>query len=171
LLLIEHTLSLLHSNEVNIDRAADIIADAVSNQGPTVDAALAQQAKHASPAQAAELIRQAWAESVRGVVVAEPVPGDVETMQRRHRTRARLAAGPIQQFVAGRLGHLELFAFTMTAEQPALRVTVANMLSASAGKRADMTDALQQAIEIERVLAQLHALRMQQASAPKEPES
>jgi len=168
LLMTEHCLSLLDSMEVTIDRAADIIADAVASQGPTVDRELVLRARGLSPAEAAELVRTSWYESARNVVAAEPVPSDVATLDRRHRSRKALAIGPIQSFVASRLGHMELFAFLVSAEQPGLRVTLSSLLTASSDRRAQMTDALQQAIEIERVMAQLHSLRMQQTAATME---
>lgn len=165
LVLIDHCLGLMRTDEMNIDRAALIIADAVANQGPAEHRDQTTQVAPGTPSEAAEHVRQAWAASVRGVVVSEPVPGDVMSMERKNRTRKRLANGPIQTFVANRIGFLELFAFTLTAEQPALRVTVSNMLSASSEDRAAMTDALQQAIEVELLLSKLHVLRIQEASA------
>jgi len=160
LTLIHHCLSLLPSTEGEIDRAADIIADAVARQVPSDMPDLVQQAAHATPADAAELIRQAWADAMRSVVVAEPVPGDIQSIERRHRSRKHLAAGPIQSFLASRIGHLELFAFAITAEQPSLRVTVKSVLETAEAKRAHMPDVLQQAIEVEKAIAQLHGLRM-----------
>jgi hypothetical protein len=165
-MLIQHSLSLLPSTDGDIDRASDIVADAVAQQGPADQHDLAQQAAMAAPSAAAELVRQSWAEAMRGVVSAEPVPGDLEFIERRHRTRKQLAQGPIQSFVASRIGHLELFAFAVTAEQPALRVTVTNMLAESTANRASMPDALQQAIEVERALSKLHALRMRERAEP-----
>ena len=160
--LLEHCLSYMPSAEGDVDRAGAIVADAVARQGPALQPDLAQQAAHASPAEAAELIRQAWANAMRGVVSAEPVPGDLEFIEKRHRTRRQLARGPLQSYLANRIGHAELLAFAVTAEQPVLRVMVSEMLAASGAKRAPMPDALMQAIEVENLMAALNGLRMRE---------
>lgn len=163
-MLIAHALELMPLTEADVDHAADIISDAVARQGPTADDALMQQVSRMSPADAAEMIRKAWADSLRGVVASEPVPGDLATLERRHRMRRMLVKGPIQAYVANRIGHLDLFAFAVAAEQPALRVTVAELLDQSATNRARLANALQQAIEVETTIAKLHALRMRDRS-------
>ena len=103
----------------------------------------------------AQGLLKAWRDRAALVRVSDPVPGDLNELQRRHAVRLRLTQGSLQRFVATQVGLLELMTYLAVAEQPGLREPLADLLAESARRRAGMTHVLEQAVDVERAIARL----------------
>jgi hypothetical protein len=74
--------------------------------------------------------------------------------------RRQLNDGPMQRFVADQIAILEYLAYIASAEQPAARTDVTNVLVASEQGRQAADHVLEQAIDVERTVAAIWAIRM-----------
>ncbi len=120
----------------------------------------------ASPEEAAAGLVSAWEDVARSVASAAAPGDDPGELEHRRLMRHRLADGPLQSFVAAQLSILDLIAFVTRAEQPAQRDAIQRMLSSNGADRASLDHVLEQAVAVERAIAQVWKVRISIEEAP-----
>jgi len=114
---------------------------------------------------AAALAEAWWEQAARDGYLAAPggMPAEPADIERRRATRARVAQGPLQRFVAAQITVLDLMAFTAASARPSLAPHARGLLDESARRRREAADVLAQAIEAERAMGRLWSLQFAQA--------
>ena len=153
--LVEHALSLQRLGPGRIDQQTAAVVESYLNR----QAAMRPRGSSSDTAGTAHGVAQgllkAWRDRAALARVADPVPGDLNELQRRHAARLRLTQGSLQRFVATQVGLLEMMTYLAVAEQLGLREPLADLLAESARRRAGMTHVLAQAVDVERAIARL----------------
>jgi hypothetical protein len=155
-----HALDLRPESRSPVDQLVDALTDSYLHRLAAVQRDIAPTVAPRSPAEAAEMLVQAWRERAQVTMASNPVPADLGGIQQRLAVRMQLAEGPIQRFVARQLGVLDLVAYITVAEQPALREAVVQLLGESMRRRARLHDVLEQSVEVERTIVSLWKLRL-----------
>jgi hypothetical protein len=155
-----HALDLRPESRSPVDQLVDALTDSYLHRLAAVQRDIAPTVAPRSPAEAAEMLVQAWRERAQVTMASNPVPADLGGIQQRLAVRMQLAEGPIQRFVAWQLGVLDLVAYITVAEQPALREAVVQLLGESMRRRARLHDVLEQSVEVERTIVSLWKLRL-----------
>jgi hypothetical protein len=160
LALVDHVLDLRDGARRELDQSAAALTDSYTRRLAAIQREPSALVAPDDPAEAAQLLAQAWLERAGVTLASNPVPADVGGIQQRLAIRLKLAEGPIQRFVAHQLGILDLLAYITVAEQPALREPVLSLLHDSARRRMAMHDILEQSLDVERTIASLWKLRI-----------
>jgi hypothetical protein len=160
LALVRHALALQPLGVSSVDAAEALLVDSFIGRSRNISrtplpAILPDEAIGASA-----LLRDAWQRLAAMLISTHPTPDDLAGLARRHDVRRHLAQGPVQQFVAAQVAILELHAYVTTAERPAVRSAVAEMLRVSALTRDSAASVLDQSLEAESATAELWRLRM-----------
>ena len=113
-----------------------------------------------TPQQAAALLVDAWQERASALVARNPAPDDMAGLRRRRATRRRLCDSPIHFMVAEQITILDLLTYVTVAEQPRVRDAAVGILSEASRIRGEQGHVLSQAIEVERAVSIVWALRM-----------
>lgn len=161
LALVLHALDLRPEARSGMDQLVDALTDSFLHRLAAVQRDVAPAVAPRSPAEAGELLVQAWRERAQVTLASNPVPTDLGGIQQRLDVRMELAEGPIQRFVAHQLGVLDLLAYIAVAQQPALRDSVVLLISESMQRRARLHSVLEQSLEVERTIVMLWKLRLQ----------
>jgi hypothetical protein len=161
LALARHALRLRPSRGVALDQATVSIREAYSRhlRGLRPGASLPPPASEEAE-DLASAVRLRWLEYAATLMVALPVPDSLAGLERMHRTRLRLAEGPIQRFVAEQVGVLELLAYVTVAEQPVLGPAVRQVVGDALAARRDLPGVLAQALSAEQAMSRVWSMRM-----------
>jgi hypothetical protein len=163
LALVEHALDLLGPASFEFDERLDAVIEAYGRRRTALDPGASSATGIATPREAAEALAETWRRRCVGAsgdaADQGPQRGIVD-LQRRHVTRLRLVAGPIQAFVAAQLAVLDLMAYAAVVEQPARASSSAGILAESARRRSRSAHALEQAIEAERAMGRIWRLQI-----------
>lgn len=164
--LVEHRLELGAQDDSDIDLLTIDLTESYVRRLQRVSRGSALMSTPPSSAgDAAEELRSVWNRYASVLIATAPTPADLPSLARRHEVRARLARGPVQQFIAGQVGVLEILSYVTTAEKPPMRDTVMILLNESAAKRDRALYSLDQAIEAELAMARVWGVRMGRAPA------
>ena len=160
LALVDHVLSLRRDGERPIEIRSQLLRESYLNREAALHGQLRPTLRARSSQQAAQRLAEAYRDRAIAVIVAEPVPGDLSALTRRDAIRRRLAAGPIQRFVAAQLAVLDLLAYITTAEQPDQALAGRDLLTVAAQRRARLGHVLAQAADVERTILAFWRLRI-----------
>lgn len=160
LALLDHALSLRPAAENVIDEMAQLLTESYAERVSAHRQEFALALALRSPQEAAEYLAEVWQEQASTLMAADPLPDDLDGLQRRRGMRRRLAEGPIQLLIADQLTVLDYLTYVTVAEQPGLRNAAAALLADAADRRTEAGHVFQQAIEAERAAGGMWALRM-----------
>jgi len=160
LALVEHARSLRPGGRSVIDDVAVILTECFAERASLLRSEPAARAGLRTPQQAAALLADAWQERASALVARNPAPDDMAGLRRRRATRRRLCTSPIHFMVAEQIAILDLLTYVTVAEQPRVREAAMRILSDGGRIRAEQTHVLAQAIEAERAVSIVWALRM-----------
>jgi hypothetical protein len=161
LALVGHALELRPAGASVIDQGREVLIDSYLGRLAALRDEIAPSAAPATPRGAVSLLVGAWVDQAEAMTSAGPaVPADVPALRQRQIYRQRLAEGPLQHFVAGQLGVLDLMTFVTVAEQPGAREIAEAILARSAEARQGLTHVLAQSVEVERTIARMWRLRL-----------
>jgi hypothetical protein len=160
LALLHHALSLHPAADSVVDDFAQFLIESFAERITAQRQDLALSLALRAPQHAAAELAEVWRERAGALVASRPLPDDLSGLQRRRAMRHRLAEGPIQMLVAEQLTVLDYLTYVTVAEQPGLREAAQGVLTESAEARAESGHVLQQAIEAERAVSRMWALRM-----------
>jgi hypothetical protein len=160
LALLHHALSLHPAAGSIVDGLAQLLIESYAGRISAQQQEFALALTLRTPQDAAAQLADVWQERAGALVASRPLPDDLAGLQRRRAMRHRLAEGPIQMLVADQLTVLDYLTYVTVAEQPGLREAARKVLADSAEARAESGHVLQQAIEAERTISRLWALRM-----------
>jgi hypothetical protein len=162
--LAEHALSLLGPGATAIDDRIDAVIRSYTARLFALDPSSSPATRPASARNAAEQLTEVWRRRATQAMgepeEGRPTKGGLVDLQRRHATRLRLVSGPVQGFVADQLGLLDLMAYVVGLERPALAAEVAAILVESGRRRSLCARALEQAVEAERAIGQIWRTQM-----------
>ena len=160
LALLHHALSLHPAAASVVDDLARLLIESYAERIMVQRQELALSLALRTPQDAVGALADVWQERAGALVATRPLPDDLAGLQRRRAMRHRLAEGPIQMLVAEQLTVLDHLTYVTVAEQPGLREAAQEVLGESAEARAESAHVLQQAIEAERTISRMWALRM-----------
>lgn len=160
LALVEHALSLRRGGDRPIELRAQLLSESYLNREAALHGQSRPTLRARSSQQAAQRLAEAYRDRAIGVIVADPVPGDLPALARRDTTRRRLADGSIQRFVSAQLAVLDLLAYITTAEQPDQASAGRDLLTVAAQRRARLGHVLAQAADVERTILAFWRLRI-----------
>lgn len=160
LALVLHVLRLRADGESLVDALCPPLAESYARRAAFVMRETYGGPLPRTPQEAGEALWQAWNNQAAAVMTSRPVPADLASLQRQQTTRLQLAEGLVQQFVAYQLGVLDLLTYITVAEQPPLRDDAVALLRKATAARHRLTTVLEQAVEIERTIAQVWAMRL-----------
>jgi hypothetical protein len=163
LALVRHALKLRDSPAAGTDAAAEAVLASLQRQAEALGMAASAGKVAGDPQQAATAALAQLRAMAAARLTSTPVPAPVGELDRRHRARLSLAEGPLQRFAALRLAALDLLAYITAAERPEMRRAVIKILAESFRDRGQQTRVLRQIVEIERAMAGLWQLRLEQS--------
>lgn len=164
LALVRHALKLRDSPAAGTDAAAEEVLASLQRQAEALGTPASAGKMAGDPQQAAAAVLAQLRAMAATRLTSTPVPAAVGELDRRHRARLNLAEGPLQRFAALRLAALDLLAYITAAERPETRRAVLKVLADSFRVRGEQTRVLRQIVEIERAMARLWQLRLDQSS-------
>lgn len=159
--LTKHAMRLTRGESSEINSQTDRLAESFLARIRALKGGLMPSFQPATPEEAGQLLVEAWREVAQGLIVSDPVPGDLARLHRRRVARLELARGPMQKFIAEQLSVLDLNAYATVAHHPSLRARVRSALTEAAKNRARTKHVLDQAIEVEMIITMLHRLRLE----------
>ncbi len=165
--LAEHALILRVLGQSAIDGRVESVTDAYRERRQVLQPNRAGTMRAGAAHESAEQLVEVWRDraamvSMSGLRMSGLVPGALPELARRDAIRQRLAEGSVQQFVAAQLAVLELLTYVTVAERPALQARARAVLSDSAETRSRLSGVLEQAVEVERTIANMWDLRLRE---------
>ncbi len=159
--LAQHTLRLYDPSRSRLDRGAAALALVYRLHAMHVGGGSAPADEPTQPALELQRLLDGWRTVARGKIIMSSGFDSLADIERRHATRERLASSGLARLVSMQITLLDLIAYATVADQPALADSVQALRRRSAQQRRDARDVLEQAVIVERTIAELWMLRLQ----------